>query len=369
MKYKVPEGMLEAGLRGGGLSTCAPYLRDALTEVVGWLDGELPLPSINDPEYMGKEWSNGWYCALKAVRRMFAAPVASADQDAPIHHPLLTTAEQRSYLNDRINTACMGGDVDSKIVASLLSDFQSLQGKAQDASLLAAEVRELEDQCEAEMNLLRWNEQKAERIKALEHDLAEARKRCEDAEAANERDRTQLHRIVHAIDEEITGRMWLIEGRGSYEWDDDTYRKEFGWAVHALQEKLEPLRKITGDLTNCPQTEAGKQKALQQLAVAGLTIRCKSCGGTQIYKREGKEIIVFHDCCTSEHVRKMLATAKVEGMHRNSIYCDCCMSIQPLRTDEMSGDSADGCHTDTCDLICSTCSSVVATLFNRKDSK
>lgn len=74
---------------------------------------------------------------------------------------------------------------------------------------------------------------------------------------ANELDRRSLWAVVRAIDEEITGRMWLIDGRGSYEWDDDRYRREFGWAVHALQEKLEPLRKIAHDLTNCPETEKG----------------------------------------------------------------------------------------------------------------
>ena len=74
----------------------------------------------------------------------------------------------------------------------------------------------------------------------------------DNALAANELDRISLHRIIREIDEEITGRMWLLEGRGSYEWDDDRYKLEFGWAVHALQEKLEPLRKIAGDLTNSP---------------------------------------------------------------------------------------------------------------------
>ncbi len=87
--------------------------------------------------------------------------------------------------------------------------------------------------------------------------LAQKTRECEEAKAANELDRRSLWAVVRAIDEEITGRMWLIEGRGNYEWDDDKYRQEFGWAVHALQEKLEPLRKIAHDLKNCPETEQG----------------------------------------------------------------------------------------------------------------
>lgn len=82
---------------------------------------------------------------------------------------------------------------------------------------------------------------------------------CNDAFAKGRKsvDRRTLWSVVSAIDAEISGRMWLIEGRGSYEWDDDTYKKEFGWAIHALQEKLEPLREICHDLPNCPETEKG----------------------------------------------------------------------------------------------------------------
>ncbi len=53
-------------------------------------------------------------------------------------------------------------------------------------------------------------------------------------------------------------------------------------------------------------------------------------------------------------------------MEHDSIYCDCCQSIQPLRTDDMPGDSADGKHTDARDLMCATCSFVIATVFNKK---
>ena len=74
---------------------------------------------------------------------------------------------------------------------------------------------------------------------------------------ANELDRRRLWGIVQGIEEEITGRMWIIEGRGSYEWDDNRYRKEFGWAISALQKKLEPLRKIAHDLADSPKNQKG----------------------------------------------------------------------------------------------------------------
>ncbi len=94
-------------------------------------------------------------------------------------------------------------------------------------------------------------------IETLREDLKKAL-------AANERDRTRMHQVLRGIDEEITGRMWLLEGRGSYEWDDDKYREEFGWAVKALQEKLEPLRKIASDLKDSPTTQEAVEAARRQ---------------------------------------------------------------------------------------------------------
>lgn len=106
-------------------------------------------------------------------------------------------------------------------------------------------------------------------VASLEQQNAAFQQRVDDALAANELDRRNLHAVVKNIDEEINGRMWLIESRGPYKWDDDRFRKEFGWAVHALQEKLEPLRKIASDLTNSPKQESGvervrKLEALEQ---------------------------------------------------------------------------------------------------------
>ncbi len=91
-------------------------------------------------------------------------------------------------------------------------------------------------------------------------EVRDVRAERDEALFANELDRRNLHSIVSGIEAEITGRMWMIEGRGSYEWNDDKYRQEFGWAVKALQEKLEPLRKIASDLKNSPTKESGVER-------------------------------------------------------------------------------------------------------------
>jgi Lar family restriction alleviation protein len=114
-----------------------------------------------------------------------------------------------------------------------------------DCEMLSADG-ESETQHESDDLIAAWNRRASA---GLEQQL-------KDELAANERDRSNLALIVHNLDEEIRGRMWLTEGRGSYEWDDDRYRQEFEWAVEAILAKIEPLRKIVADLKNCPTTQA-----------------------------------------------------------------------------------------------------------------
>lgn len=74
----------------------------------------------------------------------------------------------------------------------------------------------------------------------------------ENALAANERDKSLVYIAITALDKELAGRDWLRESRGSYEWDDDRWHAEFGDAVDAIVAATQPLRKIKGNLTNCP---------------------------------------------------------------------------------------------------------------------
>lgn len=88
----------------------------------------------------------------------------------------------------------------------------------------------------------------------LNRALAEAQERIRALEAVIEADRTRIIDGVNTLEKVLRGRFWLTEGRGSYEWNDDRYRKEFGDAARAVLKAVEPLRKIGADLTNCPPT-------------------------------------------------------------------------------------------------------------------
>jgi hypothetical protein len=72
-----------------------------------------------------------------------------------------------------------------------------------------------------------------------------------------ERDRSNVARGVAGIKKAISAYRWLIDGgRGSYAWDDDRWRDEFGRAVNAIEDALAPLAKIAADLSNSPTNSA-----------------------------------------------------------------------------------------------------------------
>lgn len=109
--------------------------------------------------------------------------------------------------------------------------------------------------------------------------LAAAEARIAALEATIEADRTRIIDGVNAVEKVVNEKFWLTQGRGSYEWNDDRYRKEFGEAVRSMLKAVEPLRKIGADLTNCPQTtaEVVKARADKDAKIAALREQLKKC--------------------------------------------------------------------------------------------
>ena len=70
--------------------------------------------------------------------------------------------------------------------------------------------------------------------------------------AVIERDRTTVADGIQAIRKAISSHEWLRLGRGSYEWDDDRWKDEFGAAIDAIETALDPLRKVAIDWSDCP---------------------------------------------------------------------------------------------------------------------
>lgn len=57
--------------------------------------------------------------------------------------------------------------------------------------------------------------------------IAQARQALED-------DASDLWKITNAIKDEVKSRSWIMDGRGSYEWNDDRYRDETKIAFEAI---------------------------------------------------------------------------------------------------------------------------------------
>lgn len=72
-------------------------------------------------------------------------------------------------------------------------------------------------------------------------------------QAVIERDRTRCADIHTKIQDVLRGREWLRLGRGSYEWNDDRWKDEFGQAIDEIQEAVKPLASIACDLTDSPR--------------------------------------------------------------------------------------------------------------------
>jgi hypothetical protein len=82
--------------------------------------------------------------------------------------------------------------------------------------------------------------------------IAELERERDEAFAANERDRSFVADARNAFSDALERRTWLLEGRGSYEWDDDRWKDEFRQAIRELNAPMEALGKIGIDWSLCP---------------------------------------------------------------------------------------------------------------------
>lgn len=62
------------------------------------------------------------------------------------------------------------------------------------------------------------------------------------SEGKDESDATDLWDITNAIKKEIDSHSWVLEGRGSYAWDDDRYRDETRIVFEAVLKLVENVQ-------------------------------------------------------------------------------------------------------------------------------
>lgn len=132
-----------------------------------------------------------------------------------------------------------------------------------------------------------------EKVSEFKRATAAERERDE-ARAANERDRSEIITYCNNVSDEIERRKWVLVSRGPYEWDDDRYRDEFRDAIEAIATALEPLRKIGGNLSNCPTDPEAIRKARTETAIAAANARVERLENALREIRDGCEGRVLH---------------------------------------------------------------------------
>ncbi len=107
--------------------------------------------------------------------------------------------------------------------------------------------------------------------KAFALDLRDTRARIAELEELIEGERSLVEKAVRACKEAIGRRIWLMESRGSYEWDDDRFRSEFAQALNEAKDPLDKLSKVAYDRSNCPEaTERARKAQAQAFRIAEL---------------------------------------------------------------------------------------------------
>lgn len=77
--------------------------------------------------------------------------------------------------------------------------------------------------------------------------LIEENRKLQDA---IDRDKTGLAGALVGVLDEVKGRRWVVQGRGSYEWNDDKYRQETGLALDAIEKIAKDALAASGKLAH-----------------------------------------------------------------------------------------------------------------------
>lgn len=87
-------------------------------------------------------------------------------------------------------------------------------------------------------------------LAAVRAERDEARREVERLKGLLHRDRTGLAAALVEVKKRAAGGRWISEGRGSYAWDEDDYRKETGWLVTDIVRLAEEALHASGNLAN-----------------------------------------------------------------------------------------------------------------------
>ncbi len=144
-------------------------------------------------------------------------------------------------------------------------------------------------------------------INELNHELGDKETALAELGLQLEYDRTAVADGLTIAKRAIASRNWLAGGgRGSYEWDDDRFRAEFGQAIIDIGGALEPLAKIAADWSNCPRTGAAIAEARRDLTAELATLRATLVHSTAEWEK-------VNQACLDERNVALERARKAEG--------------------------------------------------------
>jgi hypothetical protein len=138
-------------------------------------------------------------------------------------------------------------------------------------------------------------------------------------------DASDLWDVTTAIKKEMEGRSWITEGRGLYEWSDDDYRKEAGWAFEAVLNiiaKVQPpaarrvhqvLRKSKdGPARRLREAEQRAEQAEQQVA----TLTAERQAGADLLGEIIEKAMYWQDRAEQAQARERALRAAMDAAAR-----------------------------------------------------
>lgn len=124
-------------------------------------------------------------------------------------------------------------------------------------------TRPIEDALTASLN------RASDACASVQRERDDLREKHDHLEHIIDRDRYIVAHGLQAIKKVLSGYDWLSEGRGSYEFDDERYQKEFGDALDAIRGSLKTLECLAFDKAHCT-TDPNKVHAARHGALAFL---------------------------------------------------------------------------------------------------
>ncbi len=226
---------------------------------------DAPLPS-----WLGKDTPQ-----LRARLRNYLAAAALRDQTDK-------TALRLPLSVESVKNSGSYGDGDNDRTGFNSFELRDDTGKIIADTLNSDDAEVLEEAGDDEMPSSAWDEngrlrmeEIAKRVNAFDglvSDIETQRAEIKRLMGVIERDRTEVARILGLLRQAIGSRRWMVESRGSFEYDDATYQREFGVALEEIESSVtNRLALLAADLRDSPSTHDDIFEARRLSALGGGT--------------------------------------------------------------------------------------------------